>query len=208
MRWFAVVRDGSLWSVMQRCPEAVKGACEHAGACECIPDAAGPLWLSRGSGLSLADAVSMAQALDARFDRYVLAWSGRHARQAAKACVSRRLAVVSPVRAAFVVVPAAECWEVWRVCADVVAVGECRSALWCSCVHSDCGPLRGCVEAFSSVAEAEGRRALLQSEVGAWRRVGFDASLLGGLCELPSGVSHVVEAVASAFDDWGDDVPY
>lgn len=204
MRWFALVPDGALWAVMQRCPDAVRGVCEHAGACECSPDAAGPLWLSRGFGLPLDEALSRAQALDAKFDSYACAWSARHVPKAPS--VGRVPSMLG--RAAFSVVAAPPVWEVWRVCSDVLAFGDCRAALWCSCVHSDAGPLRGRVASFESEAEAVARCALVESEVVFWPRAGFDVSLVGGVRELPAGVCHVVEAVASALDDWGDDVPY
>lgn len=205
MRWFAVVSDGSLWSVTQRCPDAVRGACKHAGACECSPDADGPLWLCRGSGLPRDEAVSRASVLDARFDVYVREWA---ARQVPKPVAVEVLPVVAPERAAFVVVVAPPLWEVWRVCGDVLAVGECRSALWCSCVHSDAGPLRARVAVFESEADAEARRALLQSEVAAWRRGGFDASLFDGVRVPPLGVSRESAARSAELDSWSSDVPY
>lgn len=212
MRPFVVFPEGDLFFIMQVCPDALVGGCAQECRCECLQSSDGPLWLFRGYVTSRAEAEARCAALTARF------WADvereRLARERAEE--RRRRAELPPARPVVKARPAyvvRECerggWSVWRVCSDVLQVGECRDSLWCSCEHSDAGPLRVELDRFALVEHAQEYCRIRQAEfdldpVAALERVRALPAARGAGDGRPASVR-----ARAAFDaiDPGD-VPY
>lgn len=81
-------------------------------------------------------------------------------------------------------------YAVWELCPDVYAVGECRYALWCQCLHSSGGPLCAVVKVLGTLADALAVCETMEAAMGGIKEVS-DGERCG------SGI---------APDDW--EVPY
>lgn len=165
MKPFVIYPEGDLFFIMQVCPDALLGNCAHEHYCDCWQSDDGPLWMDRGYCKTLAEAEERQRKLTLQFWNDVER-SKERSERVSRGVSEELCAVARPV----VELREAEDltgWAVWRVCTDVLQVGECRDALWCSCEHSDVGPLRAVLRSFPRREDAEEFARVRQAEFDA-----------------------------------------
>lgn len=210
-----VFPEGDCWYVMQQCVERLAGrecsswrlpksgrpADEVGKWCDCVESEGGTWWMQRGP-MFMDEAAARAKALEVC--ERVLVDLARSRERAVRVLEVRRaagapLVLRSPLPQAFGVLPELCGFRVARVCADVLAFGECRFALHCECVHSDVGPLRDRLQSFAVERDASSAARLHQEDFERAPARRLAAWLVSVPAEVPVGCQHVSEAMAKAF---------